>query len=252
MDMDAIDQKRVDYRMRLGVIGGLGPIATAYFLELVIKMTDAHCDQEHLEMIIYNSTSIPDRTDYILGKGKDNPFIPMVHIGRQLVEQGVDYIAIPCITAHYFHKSLKEEIKVPVIHIVKETALHLKENGFKKVGIAATDGTIISEIFQKELSALGVDFVLPSQKAQQDIMDLIYKNVKAGLPVDMDKFFSVSEELRKNGAEVIILGCTELSLIKRDYSIGPGYLDAMEVLAKASILYCQGLLKSQYECLVTK
>jgi aspartate racemase len=238
--------------MRLGVIGGLGPIATAYFLELIIKMTDAHCDQEHLEMVIYNFPSIPDRTEYILGIGKDNPVIPMVHIGKQLVAQGVDYIAIPCITAHYFHKSVTEAIKVPVIHIVKETALHLKNSGVKTVGIAATDGTITSKLFQEELSAVGINYVLPSKKSQQDLMDIIYKNVKAGQPVDMDKFFKASDELRENGAEVIILGCTELSLIKRDYSIGAGYLDAMEVLAKASILACQGLLKSQYEYLITR
>ena len=238
--------------MRLGVIGGLGPIATAYFLELVIKMTDAHCDQEHLEMVIYNCPSIPDRTSYILGKSKDNPVIPMVHIGKQLVKQGADYIAIPCITAHCFHETLTKAIKVPIIHIVKETVLHLKENGVKKVGITATDGTINSRLFQKELIALGVDFVLPSKKAQQDIMDLIYKNIKAGLPAELDKFLKISQELRGNGAEVIILGCTELSLIKRDYSIGAGYIDAMEVLAKASILSCQGLLKRQYEYLITE
>lgn len=238
--------------MRLGVIGGLGPIATAYFLELIIKMTDAHCDQEHLEMVIYNFPSIPDRTEYILGRGKDNPVIPMVHIGKQLVAQGVDYIAIPCITAHYFHKSVTEAIKVPVIHIVKETALHLKKSGVKTVGIAATDGTITSKLFQEELTAAGINYILPSKKAQQGLMDIIYKNVKAGQPVEMDKFFKASDELRENGAEVIILGCTELSLIKRDYSIGAGYLDAMEVLAKASILSCQGLLKSQYEYLITR
>ena len=74
--------ERDDYRMKLGVIGGLGPIATAYFLELVIKMTDAICDQEHLEMIIYNCPSIPDRTDYILGKCKADPIVPMIHIGQ--------------------------------------------------------------------------------------------------------------------------------------------------------------------------
>lgn len=238
--------------MRLGVIGGLGPSATAYFFDLVVKMTDAHRDQEHLEMVIYNCPSIPDRTDYILGNGKDNPVIPMIQIGKQLEEQGANYIAIPCITAHYFHQYVSEAINVPVIHIVKETALHLKENGVNTVGIAATNGTVASKLFQKELTAAGINYVLPSEKAQQHIMDIIYKDVKAGEPVNMDKFFEVSKELRGKGAEVIIIGCTELSLIKRDYSIGAGYLDAMEVLAKSSINYCEGLLKSEYEYLITK
>ena len=229
--------------MKLGVIGGLGPGATAYFFDLIIKMTDAHCDQEHLEMIIHNCPSIPDRTSYILGKSADNPAVPMAHIGKQLETQGADYIAIPCITAHYFYESVARVIKVPVIHIVRETAFHLRENGVRKVGIAATDGTISSKLFQRELKSSGIDFVLPSDKAQGSIMHLIYKNIKAGRTPEMDRFFEVNRELRENGAEVIILGCTELSLVKRDYVIGAGYLDAMEVLARSAILSCQGLLK---------
>lgn len=238
--------------MKLGVIGGLGPMATAYFLELVIKMTDAHCDSDHLEMIIYNSPSIPDRTDYILGKSKDNPLIPILDIAAKLVRQAVDFIAIPCITAHYFHEQMIETVEIPIINIVKETALHLKENGIKTVGIAATDGTISSGLFQSELKKIGINYVLPSKEAQQEIMDLIYKDIKAGKPADMDKFISVSNELRGNGAEVIILGCTELSLIKRDNSIGAGYIDAMEVLAKSSIISCKVLLKKEYKNLITK
>lgn len=237
--------------MKLGVIGGLGPIATAYFMELVIKMTDANCDSKHLEMIIYNSPSIPDRTSYILGKSKDNPVVPITDIGKKLEEQNVDYISIPCITAHYFYDILSKEIKVPIINILEETALHLKENGVKTVGIAATEGTIKSGLFQKELSSSGINYVLPSPKSQQHIMDLIYKNVKAGRPAEMEKFYSVSEEFKVKGAEVIILGCTELSLIKRDYKIGAGYLDAMEVLARASVLSCQKPLVSKYKNLIT-
>lgn len=238
--------------MILGVIGGLGPMATAYFLELVIKMTDAHCDFEHVEMIIHSCPSIPDRTNYILDKCNDDPITPMIRIGKQLVQQGANYIAIPCITAHCFHEKLIDEIKVPIIHIVKETALHLKDKGVETVGIAATDGAIATKLFQNELAAVGINTVIPSTKNQRYVTDLIYGNVKAGQPIEMDKFAIVSDELRKKGSEVIILGCTELSLIKRDFNIGSGYIDAMEVLAKASILSCQGLLKNQYHDLITK
>lgn len=238
--------------MKLGVIGGLGPIATAYFLDLVVKMTDAHFDHEHLEMIIYNCPSIPDRTSYILGKCLDNPAIPMIQIGKQLEAQGMDYIAIPCITAHHFYDSLAKNIKIPILNVIKETVMHLKDSGVKSVGVAATEGTITSELFQKELSAEGINYVLPSHIAQDNLMHLIYNDLKAGKEAEIDRFFNVSNELKKNGSEVIILGCTELSLIKRNYSIGSGYLDAMEVLARASILSCQGLLKNEYKYLITK
>ncbi|MHB8063144.1 MAG: cysteate racemase [Ruminiclostridium sp.] len=238
--------------MKLGVIGGLGPIATAYFLELVISMTNASCDREHLEMIIYNCPSIPDRTEYILGKSIDSPLPLMIKIGKKLEEQGVDKIAIPCITAHYFYNELIEAIHVPIIHIVKETAAYLRKNGVKKAGILATDGTITSRLFQKELEDADINYVIPSEQSQKDVTDLIYKNIKAGQLAEMNKFSNVAKELREQGAQVIVLGCTELSLIKRDYSIGAGFLDAMEVLAKASILYCEIPLKSDYEDLITK
>ncbi len=238
-------------RMKLGVIGGLGPLATAAFLEKVVKMTDASGDQEHLDMIIYNFPSIPDRTSYILGRSKDNPVIPMIEIGQKLIGQGVDYLVIPCITAHYFYPELAEALDKPIINILEQTALHLKACGVGTAGIAATDGTLASRIFQKALEDQHIKSVVPSEKMQKLVMELVYDEIKAGRPVDLDKFAEISADLRKNGAEAIILGCTELSLVKRDYPIGAGYLDAMDVLAQASVLACRRPLKKQYARLIT-
>jgi len=237
--------------MGLGVIGGLGPMATVYFMELVINMTEAQCDQDHIEMIVYNCPTIPDRTGFILGRTQQNPVVPMVRIGKQLVAQGAECIAIPCVTAHYFYDILSESINTDIIHAVKETTNHLKENGISKVGIAATDGTIASGLFQKELAGAGISYVVPSEKSQQAVMDVIYKNIKAGRPVQEDKLYSAFDEMRKSGAEVIILGCTELSLVKRDYSLGAGYLDVLDVLAKESVIRCGKKLRDEYKCLVT-
>ena len=237
---------------RLGVIGGLGPIATAYFYELIIKMTDARLDQEHIEMLIYSKPSISDRTDYILGKSPDNPVNPMVDVGRKLVNMGADHIAIPCITAHYFHDTLSEEIKAPVIHAIMETAHYLKSQGIRKAGIMATEGTVYSGIFQHELRECGISSILPSDESQAAVSEIIYKNIKANEPVDYEKFERVSHQLRQDGAEVIILGCTELSLIKRDFKLGPGYIDAMEVLAMRSIILSEAKLKKEYNILITE
>jgi len=237
---------------RLGVIGGLGPIATAYFYELVIRMTEAKVDQEHLEMIIFSKPTIPDRTDYILGKSTENPVFDLIQVGNQLVQMGAEQIAIPCITAQYFNGTLTENIKAPVINTIKETVHYLKDSGIQSAGILATEGTIFSCLFQKELAACGIRAIIPSEVKQQEVTDLIYKNVKANLAVEFHKFEAVSAELRQMGAEVIILGCTELSLIKRDYKIGPGYIDAMEVLAMRSIQLCGGRLKEEYTSLITK
>ena len=144
--------------MRLGIIGGLGPMATAYFMELLINMTDAKCDQDHLEMIIYNCPSIPDRTAYILGKSNANPVVPIIKIGKKLKEQNVDCISIPCITAHYFHDEIEEKTGCKVIHAIRDTSYMLKEAGLTKIGIMATDGTIQSRIFQNEIEKILMPF----------------------------------------------------------------------------------------------
>ena len=99
----------------LGVIGGLGPMATAYYMELVIQMTDASCDQEHLNMIISSRPGTPDRTRYILGLSDENPAPVMIDAGRWLVAEGAEILAIPCITAHYFQKQLEEEDRKSVV-----------------------------------------------------------------------------------------------------------------------------------------
>jgi aspartate racemase len=236
---------------KLGVIGGLGPLATEYFYSLINKMTDANRDQDHIEMIIYSKPSIPDRTGYILGKSKENPIIPMIEVGRILGELGVDYIAIPCITGHNFYEVLASEIRVPIIHMVKETAAYLNRQGIKCVGIMATEGTIYSKLFQTELAQYGIAAVVPTRGKQEYVNTLIYDNLKVNIAPDMDKFAAISDELWQMGAEVNILGCTELSLIKRDYPLGPNYLDAMEVLARKSIELCGARVKESYKNLLS-
>lgn len=236
----------------LGVIGGLGPIATAHFMELTIQMTDAHIDQDNLDMIIYNFPSTPDRTDFILGKNPNSPLPAMLRAGQAMVEQGADCIAIPCVTAHYFYEELESGIPAPIINGVAETANHLRCNGVTKAGIMATDGTIQTGILSRALEAVGITPVIPSAARQKDVMHLIYENVKAGVPAEIDRFRAVQEELADWGAQTIILGCTELSLIKRDYPIGPGFIDVMEVLAQCSVVRCGGKLKPAYRDLITK
>lgn len=235
---------------KLGIIGGLGPMATAYFFELVVQMTDVQVDQEHIEMWIHNCPSIPDRTSYILNHTKENPLYPMIYSGKELCRMGAEWIAIPCVTAHYFYKELTQNIPVPIIHIVKETVSYLKENGKQRIGILATDGTVASGLFQQELEKNQMEWILPKKKRQRDIMEFIYQDIKTGQPIEMDKFYKVTDELWNQGVEVIILGCTELSLIKRDYPLEKGYIDTMDVLAKRSVELCGATLKKEYQCLI--
>lgn len=245
------DQRGKNVTKELGVIGGMGPLATAYFMELVVKMTDAQFDYEHIPMLICNKPGTPDRTSYIVGKSKDSPLEAIIAIGKTLEDYKADYIAIPCVTAYFFYHQLQEGIGVPIIDMIYETAACLQEEGIRKVGLMATDGTISSGFFKRGLEEQGILVVEPSTDGQKRTMDIIYGSIKANKPVSMADFYLVDKELRDKGAEIIILGCTELSMIHRDYPLDAGFLDAMEVLARKSVLLCGGRLKSDYIHLVT-
>ena len=236
---------------KLGIIGGLGPMATAYFFHLIVEMTDAKTDQEHIEILIHNCPQIPDRTRYILGKSDENPLEMMISVGKQLKSAGVDYIAMPCVTAHYFGDVLEREIGVSMIHAVEETARYLQERKIQNVGIMATDATVQMDIFGRCMSDYGIKCLYPEQENQEKVMHLIYDNVKAGMPIEQDLFDDVAKSLFDAGAQVIILGCTELSMIKRANMVGAGILDVTEVLAKSCVEQC-GNLKKEYKELITK
>ena len=236
----------------LGVIGGLGPMATSYFLRRIVELTDAQTDQEHLDVIVFNRPSNPDRTAYILDSTNPSPLPPIVDAARKLEQLGASCIAIPCITSHALFSAFSAAVRIPFIHILRETASYLKENGVRTAGILATTGTIRASLFQSALAEKGIGCVLPDGLNQERLMSLIYDDYKAGRPLEWEKFQSAAASVRKQGAECIVLGCTELSLIKRDRPVGPGVLDALDVLAQASIKRCGKPLRPACKQLITQ
>ena len=237
-------------KKRLGVIGGLGPMATAYFMELLTQMSDAKTDQEHMEILVYSKPDIADRTKYILGESNESPLPDMLYVGRKLREAGANLIAIPCITAHCFQDSFEKELGIPIINGLLETANYLAKEGKTDVGILATDGTIQSGLLQKALKDCGIGSIVPGKEAQKKVMSMIYDEIKAGNPADMEKFRQVSAELFENGAQVILLACTELSLIKKEHTLPAGYLDILEVIARAAVERCH-IVRKEYNILIT-
>ena len=220
-------------------------MATALFMKMAVEMTDAKTDQEHIEMIIYNCPQIPDRTGYILGKTLEDPVPEIVRIGRRLAAEGVGLIAIPCVTAGCFYERLAGEIEVPIIDIVREVRDCLSERKLQCAGLMATSGTIASGLFQKALSSM-CRLVLPDPSDQKELMHVIYDNVKANKPVETARFYKVAEHLRDAGAEVILLGCTELSVVSEICGLGGEYIDLLRLMAKCAVCRC-GRLKQEYE-----
>lgn len=220
----------------VGVIGGVGPMATAYFLERVIDMTEAEKDQDHISMIIYNHTAIPDRTSYILGHSKEDPLAFLIEDAKSLEAAGCEFLVIPCNTAFYFYEALEEAVGIPLVNIVAETVAFAKNAGARTLGILATDGTLATETYQRAAKAQGLNVVVPDREGQAQVMGMIYDGVKAGQTVSREIFDAVAERLRTQGADCIVLGCTELSVLKRDLCLrDPDILDAIDVLARETV-----------------
>lgn len=116
-------------------------------------------------------------------------------------------------------------------------AVSLQSEKVHAVGILATSGTIKSGFLQNALQKNDIKAVIPNEPEQQTIMRIIYKELKAGKEPDVKGFLEVGEQLKNRGADRILLGCTELSLIKREYGgkMPDYYTDSLEVLAKAAV-----------------
>ncbi len=222
----------------LGILGGLGPMSTVYFYEMLTSLTKAECDQEHIDIVISSRATTPDRTAFIMRKSDENPLSAMIPDAKKLIAFGADIIAIPCNTAHYFYDSLAAEIDVPILNIIEESVKYLKSRNVSRFGLLATDGTVNSLTYQKYCEAHGIECVTPDAAHQAKVMEIIYSQIKMGKDADMDSFYEISEHLRDVGCERLILGCTELSLIKKQASLDSFYVDSLECLALSTIKAC--------------
>ena len=228
----------------LGVLGGMGPQATNTFYQRIIDRTQAETDQEHLRVLIWSDAKIPDRTAAILGGDVEGCYRRLLDGARLLERGGCTALAIPCNTSHYFADRLQAQLCIPIIHMIRETVAAIQAMGKKTVGILATDGTVQTGIYQKELTAAGLTPVTLPERLQKTVMSIIYDEIKKGETGSREKFGEVDAWLRQAGCDCAILGCTELSVCRALHSLPPYYMDAMEVLAEQAILRCGKQLRN--------
>lgn len=212
----------------LGVIGGLGPLASSYFYELVINKTKVNKDQEHIDMVIFNHATIPDRTTYILDHSKESPFEYLKEDILTLEKMGAKYILMTCNTSHYFYDELQNITNVKILHMIEDTVLYAKESGMKKVLILATSGTIASKLYQNMCIKHNLEFEVPNDDIQNKVMHIIYENVKQGKKIEVDIW---NEIIDSSDSDAYILGCTELSVVKKELKLGSNYIDPLEIEA---------------------
>ena len=227
----------------IGIIGGMGPLATCDLFRKIIDVTDAACDQDHARVLIDNNTNIPDRTAAILHGGQD-PVPELAKSAGLLKEAGADVLIMPCNTAHYFYDRFAPAAGVPVLHMIRDTAQTLCRQGRSCVGLLATDGTVQSGVYGQAFEEAGIGMLTPDAAGQQAGMDVIYKGIKAGnMQIDLSGFEKAMDDLLARGAEVLVLGCTELPVAFQEFGIDRPHIDPTHVLAAAAVRFAGVPLK---------
>jgi aspartate racemase len=224
----------------IGIIGGMGPEATADFYSKIIKATKVTKDQEHFRVIIDSNPKIPDRTLAIIGEG-ESPVDEMIKTAKNLELANVEVACIPCITAHYFIDEIQSQVNFKILNALDVLNDYIKKNhkDAKKIGVLSTTGTMKAGMFHKYLP--DYEILYPNSKDQAEkVMEAIYgKNgIKCGNygeePISL--LVEAANGLISAGADLIVSGCTEISIVLKPERINRPLIDTMEVLAQKLVL----------------
>lgn len=218
----------------IGILGGMGPDATALFFQRVIALTPAQCDQEHIPIIINNNPQIPDRTDAILANG-ENP-VPALQDAIVILEKAsVDFIFIPCNTVHVYYDEMQRCVDVPIVNLIESVVDDILKRfpDINKVGLLSTLGTIKSGLYHNTLLKHDIELVAPNEVQHDNLQGAIQELKKQSK--DTSAIQSLANDLVRAGVEGIILGCTELSLIAKQLILSVPVFDSIEILAEKAV-----------------
>jgi aspartate racemase len=231
---------------KIGVVGGVGPAATVDFLDKIVRNTPARRDQEHIKVVVEQNPQIPDRTESLIGEGAD-PTVALYATCKKLEADEADLIAIPCNTAHAFVERIQPYLSIPIINMLFETVEYIRKHHpqCREIGLLATSGTIRSRVYHDIVEKAGLNLLVPDGVHQAKVMNAIYgeQGVKAGVTEGacQDDLRAALAHLVQRGAQIAILGCTELPLLlaqSDDFPVGEKtivLLDPTEILARKCV-----------------
>ncbi|WP_225781363.1 aspartate/glutamate racemase family protein [Xenophilus sp. Marseille-Q4582] len=229
----------------LGVLGGMGPLATIDFLSKLLSATPAKTDQEHIPFVAASIPQVPDRTAAFLGEG-ESPLPGMIESGKRLLDAGASLIVIPCNTAHLWYEPVQEALGVPMIHLVdsavEDAATYLGRPA-DRIGLLATDATVASGLYVnlKSASSAGVNWLLPTAGEMVDLVSPGIAAVKAGdTKLGEQLLAQAAAALGKRGAKAIVLGCTEIPVVLNDANSPVPVVDATASLARRAVAWAMG------------
>ncbi|MEV6582329.1 amino acid racemase [Streptomyces sp. NPDC051582] len=229
---------RHDTRPALGILGGMGPLATADFYRRLIECTPAGSDQAHLPVVMWADPAVPDRTTALLGEGP-SPVPALVEGARWLRRAGAGCIAIPCNTAHAYAEQLSRATGVEVLDMIRAAleAAARRTPGLERVGVLATRGTRLTGLYECAGARLGLDVMQVSDAVQEEYVDAAIRKVKGGAHrAEPERWIATAtESLRERGAQAAIAACTEIPLISAAAARVLPLIDSTDALAEAAV-----------------
>jgi aspartate racemase len=229
---------------KIGVLGGMGPAATADFFSKLVQLTPASCDQEHLPVVVTSLPHIPDRSSFLLGQGPD-PLPALLERIALLNRMQAGLIVVPCNTSHHWFDAMARESAAPLLHIAEACLQSLAGRNVKRIAIFATRGTLKSAFYQRALEVKAFECVIPNDYAQLKI-DTCVRSVKAGdVSAGAQALQEAIKSTQAQGADAMIMACTEIPLaavlIKHDAKHStepmPLLIDSTLELARQAVAY---------------
>lgn len=222
----------------VGIIGGMGPEATVDLMARVIKATPAHDDADHLRLIVDNDPRVPSRIKALLEGTGESPGPYLAAMARRLQAWGADILAMPCNTAHYYHGEIQAAVSIPVLHMIDltATAVAREQPVRKRVGILAATAVVRTGLYAAAFDRRGCEVYYPRADAQDHLMAAIriIKTGRHGQP-ELAALGGACDDLVAAGAEVLVVACTELSVIAGALALRTPVYDASQVLAEAIV-----------------
>jgi aspartate racemase len=196
----------------IGIIGGMGPLATADLFRKLVELEASDTDQGHVRILVDCDSNIPDRSGAIYSGG-ESPVSEMVRCAIGLERGGADVLIMGCNIAHYFYDDILPYTRIPFLSILEETCKAIQAKNLMTVGIMGCEATMRTGIYERVLQRFGIRYLHPSDSSQVVINQLI-DNIKAGqYPSDLVVGMRQAvEELTVIGAQALVLGCTELPI----------------------------------------
>jgi len=226
----------------LGVLGGMGPLASAEFMRRLTLLTPADRDQDHIPAVLWSDPRVPDRTAARLRGGED-PLPALLRGIRGLEAAGCGAIAIPCNTAHGWFAPMQAATRLPILHIVDAAAEELARQGIPEgpIGVMGTAGTLAMRLYQDRLEALGYACLTPTEAEMADLVTPAIAEVKANHVAEAHAPLAVAaHNLVARGARAVVLGCTEIPL---GIAAGPKLpfpvCDTLDALAQVAIRWAR-------------